>query len=105
MTLGTLYGNRAFAATVRTRILSQRSAFAVTIFGGGEHAKRVILGHQHRKYLLPRLEIHPADPTCSAPHWTYILFGKARSLAIIRKEQDVVLARSELSTDEVIILG
>src|SRR5258708_2968824 len=97
---GLLDSDHALGAATVARVLDDRRALAVAVFGGGEDRLPLILGDEHRDHALPAIELHAAHAVRVAAHRTHVGLLEANRLAARGEQHDVVLAVGERDADQ-----
>src|SRR5690606_38750027 len=84
--LALLDGDHALGATAVAGVLGDRSALAVTVDRGGQHALLLVHGHQHGNHALAVLDHHAAHASGVAAHGADIVFVETHGLATVTEQ-------------------
>ncbi len=100
--LALLDGDHPLRAAAVAGVFDDAGALAVAVLGGGEHALRLVLRHQHGDHALTILQHHAAHAARGAAQRPHVVLVEAHGLAAVGEEHHVVLAVGERSPDEVV---
>ncbi len=84
------------------RVLDDWGAFAVTVFGRGQHLLFFVFSNQHRDDALVFFEHHAAHAAGVTAHAAHVVFVETNRFAAVRKQHHVVLAIGERRANQVV---